>query len=275
MVVRLVILLLCALWVLELGGCAHPTQRRSMGETPSEEVRGSLGRIGVVLPAAAPNTEIRSPAKGALGGAGRGAALGAYYTIVGFGAAGGGYGVMLGLLLSPVGALVGTVYGAASAESVAIVEEQEASARQALEAFNAPGVLRRLTFEGACRQTRYLLVLPEEEGSAVRHCPATSEPTTGAPWDTSLRVVVERVDLVGPWTIRPKVALSIGARTVLSRVADGQELDVREFSFMSELHETDQWTADDNRLLLQELERGCATLAGDIVERLFLLYPIP
>ncbi|MEE8159072.1 MAG: hypothetical protein V3T78_06855, partial [Dehalococcoidia bacterium] len=106
----------------------------------SEDIRAQLGTIGVVSPRFAPEVTLDMPAKGAGGGAGRGAAegaAGAFGVPAEVGCSGVDWepcalGLALGLALAVPGALVGSVYGAIAAEPAESVEEVEARIRQVL-----------------------------------------------------------------------------------------------------------------------------------------------
>lgn len=128
-------LALIAVVVITHSGCTTDDKLRRMylPSPPSEDLRSQLGRVRLSEGGMQTVVLFTAPAKGAGAGMARGAGLGPLYTIVGGGAVGGGYGVIAGIFLAPVGALVGAVVGAASAEPATKVEEKEAAFRVAME----------------------------------------------------------------------------------------------------------------------------------------------
>jgi hypothetical protein len=146
---------LCAIFLLVQWGCA--TQPPGL----PNELRAQLGRIGVVSAQYTPAVEFELPAKGWLGGAGRGAAGGtkSFILLVPSGAVIGGASAVavfgnpvyavLGALMA-VGAvlkgagymLIGPFYGAATAEAPATVEEAEAQLKAGLASMRIQETMR-------------------------------------------------------------------------------------------------------------------------------------
>jgi hypothetical protein len=149
------IFILLAIFLLGQWGCA--TQPPGL----PAELRAQLGTIGVVSAQYTPAFEFEMPAKGWLGGAGRGAVGGtkAFIVLVPSGAvlagasavvafAGGVPGVLgavmsVGLVLKGAGYLIiGPFYGAAAAEAPATVEEAEAQLKAALASMRIQETMR-------------------------------------------------------------------------------------------------------------------------------------
>ncbi len=69
------------------------------------------------------------------------------------------------------------------------------------------------------------------------------------------------------------VALYMIAEARLLDARNGQPVALRGLAYVSPWHETDLWTRDDGALTRTELERASRTLAGRIVEHMFLHAP--
>jgi hypothetical protein len=197
-----------------------------------------------------------APAKGVGEGAARGAGLGAGSTVVGGAAAAGPYGLILGILLVPVGALVGTVVGAASAEPAAKVNEKERALKIAMEELKVPETFRRCVADALREQTS----TPEGRVSSEQ------SPST------VLEVVVEEFGLAGPWLINPPLSFVLTARTRLIRASDGTELYGHWLTYRGRAQPLDDWALRNPAMLREESERACRDLAERVVDEVFLLY---
>jgi len=127
---------LCVLFLLSQGGCA------TRPVTLAPEIQAQLGRVGVVSAQYTPAVEFELPAKGKLGGAGRGAVRGTgpfivlvpSFTLAGFKSAINTPDSLVGAFVgAAVGAMVGVGYmiggpisGVVLAEAKEVVEESEA-----------------------------------------------------------------------------------------------------------------------------------------------------
>jgi hypothetical protein len=162
-----------------------------------------------------------------------------------------------GTFLAPVGALVGAVVGAASAEPAAKVEEKEAAFRVAMEELKVPETFRR------CVADR----LPER----------TSTPggrvSSDEPASTILEVDVEQFGLDG-WglEINPSLRFVLTERTRLIRASDGTELYGHWLTYRGQFRPLDDWASQNGARLRKEAVRACRELAERLVDEVFLVY---
>ena len=114
-----------------VAGCTHSPDIYTMPAQQVEGIRSEIQTIGVVLATYPAKPEILRPAKGPVGGAGRGFVIGAALPVaVGF-VTPIPFGSVLGLFVSPITAIGGSVYGAATAPPSREVAEAEAAIEQA------------------------------------------------------------------------------------------------------------------------------------------------
>jgi len=239
----------------------------------SEQVRANLGTIGVATARFSPEAHLEAPTSGKWSGAGKGAAAGFFGSIQGA-AQGGGYGGAVVLLLSPVFAMGGAIYGAIAAESAEKVEAAEATFKKALADLKIQETFRDRVLQVARDQTRHVLVLvpehgPTAPGGAVEYSFVASQGV-----DTVLEIGVEKLGLPGGG-INPPLSLIMNAHARLVRATDGMELHARTWIYRSGTRKFVEWAADNAQPLHEELERAYQSLAEQVVDELFLLYLIP
>ncbi len=257
-------LLLSVAVLLEAWGCASVPPPH-----PSEEVRASLGRIGIISGSSLPPGEWNTPAKGGAAGAGRGAALGATFFLRGCS----GDSCAAALLLAPLGAVVGSIYGAAAAEPAAGVEEAETAIRSAFADCQIPDTLSDRVLQVAREETRHTFV-PRDKVAGLAVEGVSPERAAGA-MDTALEISIQGYGTKAAWSINPPVHLFLTAQVRLLRGTDGRVLHSRTFTWMSPGRPISAWGSVEGKPLRQELERGVQYLAERIVEVVFLLRSFP
>ncbi len=239
-------------------GCARTADLSgpSLPRPPSEDLRSRLGEVRVTAGSSDPAWVFTAPAKGAVSGALRGAGLGAAGTI-GVGLATlNPYGAAAGIVLAPLGAVVGAVAGAASAEPAARVEEKETALKKAMEELKFQKVI------SDCVAT----ALREQIGqAAVAAAPAESA-------STILEVTVEKFGLDGPWRINPPLTFVMSEHTRLIRVSDDAGLYSHLLTYRGRTRPLDDWVAEGSAKLREEAGRACRDLAERLVDEVFLLY---
>jgi len=199
---------LCAILIVVQSGCA-------MHRTPAQPIL-QLGKVGVVSAQYTPAFEFALPAKGWLGGAGRGAVGGTKAFIVlvpsaaviagvSFGAVCCTFGALVGHGL--VGALwaagalvkgagyliVGPFYGAAKAEAPATVEEAEVHLKTALTSMRIQETMRDHVVQAAQSLTNANLTVLDGQGPEIPSDLLTYFPIQDATIDTVLELRVTRV----------------------------------------------------------------------------------
>ena len=192
----------------------------------SEDSRASIDDV-LLAPAKFKLQPVVSvPAKGAIEGAGRGAAIGAVAPAL-VGAQGNPSTFVLGIMLTPFAAVIGTGIGAAGALPAEEVEKAEQVVKTA---FSEIDLHERLA--SALRQ--------RVEADTGRPVVATTPGPTGgedlpdyaaaAGADAVIEVRVVKVALEGPWSINPPVKVVLDARARLIHLSGGQLLWDRSLS---------------------------------------------
>ncbi len=88
--------------------------------------------------------------------------------------------------------------------------------------------------------------------------------------DTALEIQIFNSGLKGNGGVNPSLALSVDVRASLVRVRDGRELASVPLKYQSKNHKYTKWTANDARLLREEIQRCNQTVAEEIVRQIFL-----
>lgn len=245
---------------------------------PGEAVRSGLGKVAVTSGRFAPTFDIvGGPAKGAGEGAGEGAGQGAKLGLL---AVYGGTFVLgpFAILLIPliaVGAAVGAIAGASSAEPAVKVEEREATASQVVAAQRIQEDLRdRVATVGRDQTPHTFTVLADRGPSAVGERP-DYRPLSQEGIQTVLEVGVESVTLEGPGTIDPPLRLVMTVNTRLVRTVDNGEIYANSLTYTGEKGRTlAEWVGGPEGFR-DELNRAYAILAEKTVEEVFLLVLFP
>ncbi len=241
-------LALVAVVIIHSGCSADYLRRQLLPPPPSEDLRAQLGRVrlseGDMQTAVVFSGFPKGAGEGAAAGAGAGALLTIYYSSKLFGPFG-----SVGIFLAPVGALVGAVGGAVSAEPTATVEEKETAFRVAMEELKVPETFRHGVADRLPERT------PTPGGPVSSDEPAT----------TILEVVVERFGLEGG-------RFTLTERTRLIRSSDGAELYSHWLTYRGLFRPLDDWVSQNHLRLREEAARACRELAERLVDEVFFLY---
>lgn len=201
---------LCVMFLSGQWGCATPS-----GKSPSG-IQAQLGTIAVVPARYTPAFEFELPAKGWLGGAGRGAVGGAKAFIVLVPSAAVVGGVSAGAMCCTFGALfahgflgalwtvaalvkgagymiVGPFYGAATAEAPATVEEAEAPIKASPASVRIQETMREHVVQAAQSLAHVDLTVLDGQGPESASDLLTYFPLQGPPIDSVLELRVNRV----------------------------------------------------------------------------------
>jgi hypothetical protein len=249
-------------------GCAHKPPIRH----PSEQVRSQLGSIGVVSALFIPKVEFLTPAKGVLEGAGTGAAIGGVEMFRGSLYSGGPAGWLLGLILAPVGGLVGSVVGGAMAEPAAKVEKEETTLRNVLTELKIQQTMRDYFLQIAREKTNLLFVVLEEQGPVTPDEEINYCSLSGNGIDAVLEISVLNFGLTGPTGINPPIEFFMNLRLKLIRTIDGEMVYVTTMRYEGKKLKFADWSANNAQSFREEYKRSYLNLSERIVENLFLLY---
>ena len=227
--------------------------------SPPEEVRVQLGAITVVgtelkaTEIAWPMTKGRSAGKGALAGFLMPPVAGAF--------AGGGYGAAAGLFVSPVTAGAGAIYGAFAGMNQGEYDKITALLRRVALEGNVPARLQSGCADAIRRAAPQTLLAPS-------NAPAGTTQTT-------MEIAPVRFGLYAGEGINPPMTMICSVRVRLVRAGDEMELFRGEFDYLGTTHTLRQWAADDGVEFRTGITAACNDLAGQIAERVFLVYAFP
>lgn len=263
-------LLFVAILLAVMTGCAQTPY--VLPSPPSEDLRASFGTVGLASARFTPEISFLLPAKGAAEGAQRGAGRGALVPMAVGAQTFIPYVFMAGVVLAPVGAVVGTVYGAAEALPAEEVEKAEAALTDALSSQDIQTAMREAVWEFMRRETKIPVLLIKKQGPlAEKDVPAYSAGTDRRV-DTVLELTVSMLGLIGPWTIDPPLSFTMRIGTRLVRVADGTELHTQELTYLGPSRVFTAWAANDAEAFRSALDPAFRALAEKAVEEVFLLY---
>jgi hypothetical protein len=223
---------------------------------PPDEVRRNLGVVTIVSSDLEGVTVARPASKGEA--AGRSATEGGVGMLeMGLESAD-PFGLAVGIILSPVAAVGGGVYGACVGMSDRTFKEHVAVLERVAHESDLPGRL-----EDGCKEATRRL--------APQHALEPTEVRRGRQ-EARLEISPEGVVLRGGKDINPPMTLNCVVRVRLLRSGDDAELFSGRFSHVRTGCTLREWTEDDGAALRAAIADACNALAEQIVERVFLVY---
>jgi len=269
-------ILVFAVVTLGLTGCSYSPAVYTMPPEKVEQMRSGLGTVGVAVASYGAEPKILRPAKGPAGGAARGTVVGASTTVMAGAVSPIPGGTFIGILLAPIGAFVGAIYGGLAADSTAEVEKAEETINQTisrLQAMNLMQTLRDETVRMGLERTDLAFVAlpglgPKSPNEVVRYDLLA---TTGI--DTVLELRVEEGGLRGRYTIAPPSSayLKIRARLIVRR--DNKLLLEDTVFCASEKHDYSGWSENDGQLFFDALISCIPDLTAKVIDDFFLVFP--
>jgi len=252
-------------------GCAAKTRPLRL----TNELRAQLGTIAVAPARFIPEQELRTPAKGRLSGAGRGAAAGFTETerlglLVP--SSGGVEGALIAagvVAIIATATVIGGVYGAVAAPSKATVEEAEAVLKKARAAVEVQQALGEHIVAYGRAHTHFTFKLLLDQGPSAVNEQVDYRPLAGDGVDTVLEVNVLKFGFQGDYSVNPPVHVSMTVQIRLIRAADTTKLFERTFDYSSKNHKFTEWAAHDAQLFREVVARTYQEAAKEIVGELF------
>jgi hypothetical protein len=177
------------------------------------------------------------------------------------------------LVVTPVVASAGAVYGAIEAPSSEAVESQEAQVRGVLQAEHLIQRLQHNVLKQVTDRTDIsVATLPREASDQIGDREAV--PASGVPEpDTMLMIQLRSIDLRGKFDVDPPLALHLEAQVTLTAPSAATPLYTHAFHYVTGASRLTEWTADDAKIFREAVERNLARLAELIVDDLFLTHP--
>lgn len=262
---------------LGLGGCTHTPNTYTMEPQEVENIRSKLGTVGVTVSNYIATAEISLPGRGPLGGAGRGfvvggtipVAVGAVSPIPG--------GTVIGILFVPIGALVGTFYGAAVAAPAEEVDKAKEVINQTVDKLRAMDLqlqFRDQVVEQLRQGTDLKVVALSEVGPKRKEEVVQYDQLSIPEIDTVLELRIERGGLWGLYTVKPPSAAFAEIRARLIRTRDNEVLLDDVLFCASEKRSYKEWSQDEGQLFAKSIISCMPRLAEKVVDDIFLVYPL-
>jgi hypothetical protein len=184
----------------------------------------------------------------------------------------GGGALVVGVILAPVGAVIGTIYGAAEALPAEEVEKAEAALKDALSSQDIQTAMREAVWEFMHRETKMPVVLVKEWVPTVEKDVPAYSAGADRQVDIFFELKVSMLGLIGPWAIDPPLSFTMRMETRLVRVAGGTVLHTQELTYLGPSRVFTAWAANDAEAFKSALNLAFRALAEKAVEEVFLLY---
>lgn len=162
---------------------------------------------------------------------------------------------------------VGAVAGALGAPDAPVREVAKANFSAPLNAQVIQETLRDKFIAAARKQGRQFAVIPSAQTNDY-------QALAGKGVDTVLEIAVTRVGLEGAG-VNPPLMLTMQAHARVIRTSTGQEVFSDDYYYWGEGHKLADWSANGAEQLARALNSGYQSLAANIYDYIFLLYPYP
>jgi hypothetical protein len=282
---RLAAILVCSSLLMGQSGCVS-----SLPHPLSEDVRSGLGTVGIVsasfvtagdLSAYSKSREggaVRGGTEGAAAGALGGAALLAELSAsTGFSAVAlAGAPVIGPALVVLVGAtvLVGAGLGASKAIPKETVIKIEEMLNRALSELRLAETVQHHIVRTASSQANRTVVVIEGQGPATLEEAADYRSQSEKGVDTVLEASILSVQFDGKGGKDPLLSFKMTLRARLIRTADGTVLYEHALEYRSAKRKFSQWTKDNAKPFIDELDSAYQGLAEKVTEEIFLVYDL-
>jgi hypothetical protein len=245
----------------------------------SEGTRAKLGNIGIISSEFLPESELFTFAKGRVSGAAKGMAGGAAVgagTVLQSGRSAPGLAGLFVLVIAAgaaaAGAVIGGIYGTATAIPSEKVGEIEACLKKALIELKMQESLRNVFFEKAKEQTNFNFILIEEGGPKTPDEKINYEHFKGKGIDTVIELGVLSIGFEGKGGKDPDLLLIVDVRTRVVSVSDATVIYENKLEYRSPKRKFTEWIKDEGRPFIEELGTAYNSISEKIVEELFLNY---
>jgi hypothetical protein len=254
-----------------------PTGCAELPAPPGNAQREAWGTLVVVPARYPPGSNFRAFAVGKGAGAAKGGLAGSATGLAGAGifAAGGALEAViapyLAVVVVPVGAAVGAYGGSRAAMSEQDAAELETGIEQNLTTLQVPATLARAIVDTAAQDTGRALPLLAAVGPTMREPLADYRDMAQPGVDSVLEVDVTEAGFTGG----RQLSFYLVAKIRVVHTGDGIQLYKREFVYQSDNYDARLWYEHQAALFQAELQRAYASLAGSVIEQVFLLTDAP
>jgi len=265
--------------VLNMAGCARTPRIYMMQPEALEAIRSEISTIGVYLSPEPPETVVMLPAKGVWGGLKRGIVVGASLPImIGLASPIPG-GTFLGVLVSPLGAVLGGIYGIFTAVPAEEVEHSEVVLAIATEKIKQrklrDAFIKNVIDMGNTTTGLTFVAWQEARVSTDMHNKAHLPYPQKEKIDALLNIQFEKVGLHGSYTIDPPTDTFVQVHVELIRLKDNTNLLDEHFTCASDEERTYQdWADQAGSDMIYEFRDCVPELTEKIIDDFFMVYPI-
>lgn len=183
---------------------------------------------------------------------------------------------MLGLVLAPVGAVVGGIAGAVEGVPAEKRKEAETALTNAIAKLKIQETMRqRLLKIAAEEQTSYTFVPIDGQGPEAPDKEVKYGFLADKGIDTVIEITIPVFGLTGKKDINPPLVFFMTFHTRLVRTSDGKVIYDGKFEYKSAVRYFTDWAANNARPFSDEFDRAYQGLAEKAVEELFLVYNLP
>ncbi len=254
-------------------GCAKSPTVYSMPTEELEAIRSEISSVAVVGGQYKTMEQLDLPAKGVLAAGGRGFVSGMGATIAAGVVSPIPGGTIIGIILSPIGGVVGFFRGMVVAEPTDKVEAAEKTLHQAAEklrSMNLGDRFREELLSLAVERTGKQFHFYADQGPLNHNEKIVYNPADFPGADTVLEIRPLRAGLWGLWTVNPPTApfAEVGIRLI--RLNDGKVLIDDIIMCAGEERTYEVW-AENSDLFVEEIVKTIPRLVGKIVDDTFLV----
>jgi len=258
-------------------GCAVRQAPKPMAPQEIDVLKTRLGLIGLTVARHVPRIKVQIPSKGAKEGANDGAEVGALTPIViSFEAMQGcndPYCLLLpvaGLVLAPVGAVVGGVSGMITADSPEMVSEREVSIRDALAKLRMQENMSDQFLSRFTNLKTFPFTIIHEAGPIIEGEKPDYRQFKSNGISTINEIDVKKLKLIGRGKVRPDLYVQLEVQARLISTTDNTEIYCKVFTCSSKDDKFEVWAAQGAKKFRDEIESCYNDVADWLVNDMYV-----
>ncbi len=277
---------LLPLLLLLASGCAVPRPPAPMNAQDIRALKARLGQIGIARASYLPHVEVQVPSKGRANGAKDGAKVGAIMPIEfaleavqGCGDPSCAYILLGGFALAPVGAVIGGVGGAITADPAKAVSQREARIDEVLAKLRMQQKMDAQFVSRLSSLKTFTFTELAKAGPVTEAARPDYRRYRASGIDTVNEIDVKKLTLTGWGKVQPDLSLSLDVQVRLVATADNKALYCREYVCTSTDDKFAAWAAQDARKFRKEIGACYHDIADWSVHDLYvndtIIRPVP